>query len=769
MSSLHFSSFSDKKTVIYDGHTKLLWFAWITIYSVLVFACLLYGNKDAFYVDDNYMQWGPVIRRGFDQIFLGGGIPYWDFYQYKGLDIFSSGYYGFVNPFMYISYVLSRYVFGFGLETLVIYEWLMYWMGLLFMCSLLNDLFLRPGTVFVSVFAYSASVIFFSHSFYYFSFNSFYFVPFFAWTVFRIRNIKYARIIPGILLAFSLLLGHVQYTCFYITLYCIMEVMFAILQRDSKRLVNTVSNLAVFGILSGILLVLSLNVSADRNMILSGQPSAFLDGAVSILSVFSSVYFVPFAGKLNRHEMEQIIGLGIFAYFALAVVLPPVKDTRKQIALLLGGVVLILFFPFMFFVLSLSYCIYYVYKTSEVYSDKQTFTLAIAFSALFFMIIGAGREGVIAVILSHLPVIGQFRFLYKCAFIYIPLVIICGAVFLDSINNHLKIFRYAAFLSGAVSLCTTIYIIRSGVHPYINASYYDYNDYRRIEEKVDSQLDEIGADRNYRFLAFIDTDTLKRGRDDVTPEEIKQEAIEISSSISPYAFNKNLATYYKVFSAGGYDNVFTAKSFEQTDQIMNDIYYEGMMTDTSFRMKDLLAESKNGDLSEFQEQMVDNGIRYVLLDNLCLYDFRSIIDACDKLFIEREIAWYNTYDLVEVGGTRAVCSDEKGNEIPLDISLDALGFETDFEEDTGIIISMTYDEHYRLEMTDEGGRTIVIAVSETPGGYVAANVPGGKHAMRLVYKNRLMDLAVAVSCLTLILTAVSFVIVIRNKPFRIIG
>ena len=149
---------------------------------------------------------GPVIRAGFDQIFSGKGIPYWNFYQYKGLDIFSSGYYGFLNPFMYISYAISRFLFGFRIETLVIYEWLMYWLGLLCMYVLLSNLKLQHDTVWISLFAYSVPTIFFSHAYYYFTFNNFFFVPFLVWILFRTRGRRHMFVVPGIMLAFSLLM-----------------------------------------------------------------------------------------------------------------------------------------------------------------------------------------------------------------------------------------------------------------------------------------------------------------------------------------------------------------------------------------------------------------------------------------------------------------------------------------------------------------------------------------------------------------------------------
>ena len=59
---------------------SIFWCMGIVIYSLLIFVILLAGNKDAFYVCDDITQWGPVVKKGFDQIFDGKGIPYWNFF-----------------------------------------------------------------------------------------------------------------------------------------------------------------------------------------------------------------------------------------------------------------------------------------------------------------------------------------------------------------------------------------------------------------------------------------------------------------------------------------------------------------------------------------------------------------------------------------------------------------------------------------------------------------------------------------------------------------
>ena len=41
----------------------------IVLYSILFFAVILSKNRSSLYVDDNILQWGPVINKAFDNMF----------------------------------------------------------------------------------------------------------------------------------------------------------------------------------------------------------------------------------------------------------------------------------------------------------------------------------------------------------------------------------------------------------------------------------------------------------------------------------------------------------------------------------------------------------------------------------------------------------------------------------------------------------------------------------------------------------------------------
>ena len=219
---------------------------------------------------------------------------------------------------MYISYAISRFLFGFRIETLVIYEWLMYWLGLLCMYVLLSNLKLQHDTVWISLFAYSVPTIFFSHAYYYFTFNNFFFVPFLVWILFRTRGRRHMFVVPGIMLAFSLLMGHGQYTCYYIMTYCIIVFVFSFQDKCLKEAVSVLSNLAVFAFLSAVLMMLTVGISGNRSAILAGQPQEFMFLQINIRSVLLPICLIPWKGFSSISEMQQYVGLGAFALFGMS-------------------------------------------------------------------------------------------------------------------------------------------------------------------------------------------------------------------------------------------------------------------------------------------------------------------------------------------------------------------------------------------------------------------------------------------------------------------
>lgn len=103
-------------------------------------------------------------------------------------------------------------------------------------------------------------------------------------------------------------------------------------------------------------------------------------------------------------------------------------------------------------VLYLAVIVYYIYffikgKCQNEYNESEKLMHCFLFAAVFFVIMAEGSGHGIADILGHLPFISEFRFLYKCSFIYVPLIIVTGAYKLDSMKKYYKPVIIASLVS----------------------------------------------------------------------------------------------------------------------------------------------------------------------------------------------------------------------------------------------------------------------------------------------------------------------------------
>lgn len=826
----------------------------IVLYSILFFAVILSKNRSSLYVDDNILQWGPVINKAFDNIFSGKGIPYWNFYQYKGINIFSSGYYGLLNPFMYVSYAISHYLLNGFLETLIVYEIIMYMLGNLMMYKILRTLNLKRSTIIIAMLTYSTSVIFFLFSFYYFTFNNYFFMPFLMWTFIQTNSKRIRYFIPGIVLAFSLLMGHVQFSCYYVMVYCIFQVVASVQKKKLKELVPLMTNLMIFIGLSSGIIIGSMKVSGDRSLILSGN-EGFFDLSVAISNIFKPICIVLFNNKtISYGNYMNYIGLGFFAWFCLLYAASAIKtlytktECGIQLAvskltshgkisnksrLLLYGILYfasvraavyylfeqyhyspiadaviviliaisvvcllvhdqktnthymtshklragcVLFLILLFLVLKLDFVLYlaaivcYIHffikgKGQNKYNESEKLMHIFLFAAVFFVIMAEGSGHGIADILGHLPFISEFRFLYKCSFIYVPLIIVTGAYKLDSMKKYYKPVIIASLVSVIFSFVAILYFMLSGTHNFINNKHYDYWDYKNIKPEVESLLYENHIDHNYRFLTIG-----KIYKDNMT---YSNNPVEYSSKICFYGFTKNICTEYGLFSLNGYDNIFSKKGFDQSNAIMKDISTEGMMCNMVASPLSYLQYMKEPEwINKFEDQMISNGVKYVLVDKnspKAIEAFTKVIEKCPKLTISTVRDWTRGMELIEIDGVSPICSYGDNIEIPIKADLDTLNFDTDFAKDTEIVVSMTYVDNYKLTLYQDGRSVGDAELSETSDGYISAVIPKGNYTVQLSYENKEMDITVLIAIFTTIITSAATIYLFLDKSHKTIS
>lgn len=820
----------------------------IVLYSILFFTVILSKNRSSLYVDDNILQWGPVINKAFDNIFSGKGIPYWNFYQYKGINIFSSGYYGLLNPFMYVSYAISHYLLNGFLETLIVYEIIMYMLGNLMMYKILRTLNLKRSTIIIAMLTYSTSVIFFLFSFYYFTFNNYFFMPFLMWTFIQTNSKRIRYFIPGIVLAFSLLMGHVQFSCYYVMVYCIFQVVASVQKKKLKELVPLMTNLMIFIGLSSGIIIGSMKVSGDRSLILSGN-EGFFDLSVAISNIFKPICIVLFNNKtISYGNYMNYIGLGFFAWFCLLYAASAIKtlytktECGIQLAvskltshgkisnksrLLLYGILYfasvraavyylfeqyhyspiadaviviliaisvvcllvhdqktnthymtshklragcVLFLILLFLVLKLDFVLYlaaivcYIHffikgKGQNKYNESEKLMHIFLFAAVFFVIMAEGSGHGIADILGHLPFISEFRFLYKCSFIYVPLIIVTGAYKLDSMKKYYKPVIIASLVSVIFSFVAILYFMLSGTHNFINNKHYDYWDYKNIKPEVESLLYENHIDHNYRFLTIG-----KIYKDNMT---YSNNPVEYSSKICFYGFTKNICTEYGLFSLNGYDNIFSKKGFDQSNAIMKDISTEGMMCNMVASPLSYLQYMKEPEwINKFEDQMISNGVKYVLVDKnspKAIEAFTKVIEKCPKLTISTVRDWTRGMELIEIDGVSPICSYGDNIEIPIKADLDTLNFDADFAKDTEIVVSMTYVDNYKLTLYQDGRSVGDAKLTETSDGYISAVIPKGNYTVQLSYENKGMDITVLIAIFTTIITSAATIYLFLDK------
>lgn len=826
----------------------------IVLYSILFFAIILSKNRSSLYVDDNILQWGPVINKAFDNIFSGKGIPYWNFYQYKGINIFSSGYYGLLNPFMYVSYAISHYLMNGFLETLIVYEIIMYILGNLMMYKILRKLNLKRSTIIIAMLTYSTSVIFSLFSFYYFTFNNYFFMPFLMWIFIQTNSKRTRYFIPGIVLAFSLLMGHVQFSCYYVMVYCIFQVVTAVQKKKLKELVPLMTNLMIFIGLSSGIIIGSMKVSGDRSLILSGKEGFFALN-VTISNIFKPICIVLFNNKtISYDNYMNYIGLGFFAWFclmyaesilkklhtkteygisltvnklashgqigkkqkmllygllyfatlrvvvyylfeqyhyspiadaviviliAISVVCLLVRDQRSDTHYLTSHKLrtsCVLFLILLFLVLKLDFVLYlaaivcYIHffikgKGQNKYNESEKLMHIFLFAAVFFVIMAEGSGHGIADILGHMPFIREFRFLYKCSFIYVPLIIVTGAYKLDSMKKYYKPVIIASLVSVIFSFVAILYFMLSGTHNFINNKHYDYWDYKNIKPEVESLLDENHIDNNYRFLTIG-----KIYKDNMT---FSNNPVEYSSKICFYGFTKNICTEYGLFSLNGYDNIFSKKGFDQSNAIMKDISTEGMMCNMVASPLSYLQYMKDPEwINKFEDQMISNGVKYVLVDKnspKAIEAFTKVIEKCPKLTISNIHDWTHGMELIEIDGVSPICSYGDNIEIPIKADLDTLNFDTDFAKDTEIVVSMTYVDNYKLTLYQDGRSVGDAEMSETSDGYISAVIPKGNYTVQLSYENKEMDITVLIAIFTTIITLAGVLYLFLNKNSKTIS
>lgn len=207
--------------------TGLLGTIAVSILFVILFSG---GNPEAFLIDDNRTQWYPVMERAYEDLWETGRIYCYDLYQMKGMSIAQQGYYGIMNPFMLLSFGVTRLLPG-NISTITFYIGLMVVLGNMFLYLVLRRLGCGERLSFLMVMTYSTMGCFWTFYVWYYVFNNYFLIPLLLYTFLRCREGWITNCAFGVILAMDLWMGNVQYTCYHYILFGILCVIMIILKR----------------------------------------------------------------------------------------------------------------------------------------------------------------------------------------------------------------------------------------------------------------------------------------------------------------------------------------------------------------------------------------------------------------------------------------------------------------------------------------------------------------------------------------------------------
>lgn len=819
-------------------YTEFIMVLCIFVSSIILLLLLTNLNPNIFYSDDNAIQWEPIMKGCFDRFFKTGEMPYIDFYQYKKMDVLGVGYYSINNPLMFVAYLVSKYIFDYKIYVTCVYTFIMFALGNASMYLLLMQVTLDREVALISVLMYTSFTSFMVWGFYYFTFSTYFFIPFFLLILFKSNNLIIENFSAGIVLAFSLLLGQVQYTFYYYMLYgIIMIIMF--LKRGNKYFRIIISNIFVSLLLIGPHLLMLVRASANRSLIIT--ENEFLALPVSYVQLFSYGLFPYYflRGMLNqgvriidRYEFS-IIYLGmllplflIFTYLQTKDLLNSrIERINKKIyhqylnlleklptkraavwesllqfsviaipvaffsatspggyigilIILLSGTLIsyylirktksqdkiiylyILAFPFLLVIFSIEALLKRKFKKNqEEETFSKTFIFGVLYSAIVFIIISIGKYGVLSLILRCIPVINEFRYLYKWIFVFIPLMVVIAGVQIQASKqkrNQLMILCTIFSIVGLINTWAFVYFDQS---MYYNNTFYQYNsgdiDYNEVIEK---RFSELSLDKNnYRFLAIS-----KGGN-----------IVEISTHYFHEMLTKNNSTSYHVFTLAGYDNAFSYDSYLQSDALMTHIFYDNMFTNSTTIDRTFNVEN-SGYPDQFYDriyyQINNNAVKYFLInkDNEEIDLFYNVIERMPEVNLIRVVPFVGETYIFEIDGMESLCKSDLNELIDLESEIDELTFRLSEHQDINYVtLSFTYDEYYKAYFipAGENQREIELAVEPDTEKYTKIQTGGiGAGTVRLVYENSLCDAVMVNSLIATILMIVTCVIIgIRRK------
>ena len=636
--------------------------------SVLIMLIQTRFQSHIFLVDDNAVQFHPVIDQVYSSFMRSGRLAFYDFFQMKGMTIGDEGYYCQTNILMFLSWGLTKCILRsfdcitlYGIICTVMGNWGWNCLFKQMKISLVKRLFVITMGTTVSAF------VWFGYWFY--AFNSYIVIPFLLLLLYREITTQERRnyFSAGLLLFFSLTLGNVQYTVYHYMIFGLILFLYIFITKRYEKTRYLFSNILVGGILSAPILLNQLNASARRKEFIFAE-DFFLRKVSFIRWIFNAL--LP-AGLLEEHPILHglsaygnyhqqfmpgvVICCGIFICYLLkkAVIGRREKKTAAE------------------------------YREMFAQNIRAVFVACVFFSTLFFWLFQCGKGYIVADVISHIPVINQFRLLYKLALVIAPLSIVVVAFVID---RNWRAGRWIAVFSIVLGIYNNRFITTGH-------GFWMYEDnMKKMVSGVDN-YDELETEMESNGIDLANFRLLGMSSEENSYGEDHYEASFLGA---------NYPTLFGCYALGGYEIALMKENYASVSELFRG-YVDDYAISGQVKISDLVGVTEEGQIwfqNGFIPQMKENAVKYCLFreDSKEQYLFHRILR--EGYGMDAEVITLSNGFRIYVLDAERICD---GADVEKNGLIDQLTFHIDenFCEDF-LRIRFSYNKDLKAYWLDDG-------------------------------------------------------------------
>ncbi len=629
----------------------------ILVFFISVVLLLLFSGFDseAFLEDDVRTQFAPVYEEAYKEFFDNGRIPTYNFFQLKGFSVANEGYYSIMNPLMLLSYAIAH-VGIVQFSTTTIYLALMFALGNMIFFLLAKEFNKSLSWSILLTMCYSSTAVFVYFSAWYYVFNNHVFIPLLILIFWKTKDTWIQYFGCGIVLSLEILFGNIQYSCYHYIIYGIIGFSFALFYK--KKLIILFTNIIVALVLSSPFILLAIRASQNFK---NDEFFSWKIGLADLLLIaFIPASILEKIGAVSRVTADYI---------------------RSQDSIFWcynGAGIFLLICSIINWLKNFAFKVFYnrrmqedKTKLKEKFNDKSKLIISLALIILFFY--SFGSDGIVAKILSYLPVFNQFRYLIKCIFVIIPLIMIVISIYAPG-----SIFKSGLFENVIKVVCLLFCVVG-----YVNIFF--------LESRKSNLLRDLDK-MTYKEQLAESQNIINKSEIDINNYRSITLMYDMNIQREEYhswqAFTSNYPTGIHAFVLGAYEVTADREVLKEFDSIYNPDKIETFILGAG--LKSYFINSLQNNKEKLANQLKDNGIRYIFVqkdlnidmifkqrdgDNIALYnesindsstdDIVDLLNLLPEIQVLRVIPVSEYYDIIEISGSNSLCMDEAGNRVNL--------------------------------------------------------------------------------------------------------